>query len=233
MGNVLTYIYSTLFWAYLILFFALVPVFAFPFSLIFGLKRSFRFFFKFFVKFGMALFGFRADVYGLENIPAKKNVILISNHTSFFDPFLLNAVLPGFYNFIVFARILFNPYSMVTVGFLGLVVRSYSHSLSGSSAIVKAEKAVNDGDSFILFPSERAVPEGRIDKIRPGLYKIIEDTDAIILPVFIREEIRFTFIKKPFRAKVVIGKPLDKQYILYGRDGAIRQAIDSLAMQIT
>jgi len=231
MSKVLTYIYSTLVWAYIIFFFALVPVFAFPFSLIFGLKRSFRFFFKFFIRSGMALFNFRADVSGLENIPKGKNVILVSNHPSFFDPFLLNAILPGFYNFIVFATILYNPYSMVTVRFLGLVVRRYGHFLSGSSTIIKAIKAINEGDSFILFPSERVIPEGHIDKIRSGFYKIIEDANAVVLPVFIKEEFRLKSLQKPFRAKVVIGKLLDKRYILYGKDAAIKQAINSLAAQ--
>jgi 1-acyl-sn-glycerol-3-phosphate acyltransferase len=230
MAKILIFIYSALASAYIILFFALVPVFAFPFSLIFGLKRSFRFFFKFFIKFGLVVFGCFPSVSGLENMPKGKNVILISNHPSFFDPFLLNAVLPGFYNFIVFASILFNPYSMVTIRFLDLVVRRYGHRLCGSSAIIKSAKAINKGDSFILFPSERAIFDGHIEKIKPGLYKIIEDTDAVILPVFIKEDIRITFIKKPFRAKVVIGKPLDKQHILYGKDNAVREAIASLGI---
>jgi len=228
MVNILTFIYSTLLWAYILLFFALVPFFAFPFSLIFGLKRSFRFFFKVFIKYGLIIFGCYPSVEGLENIPRGKNVILISNHPSFLDPFILNAGLPGFYNYIVFAAVLFNPYSMVAIRFLGLVVRRYGHFLSGSSTIIKAIKAINEGDSFILFPSERAIFDGSIDKIRPGLYKIIEDTNAIILPVFIKEEFRFKFLQKPFRAKVVIGKPLDRQHILYGKDNAVRQAIASL-----
>jgi len=228
MVKILTLIYSALVWAYIILFFALVPVFAFPFSLIFGLKRSFRFFFKFFIKFGLVVFGCSPSVSGLENMPKGRNVILVSNHPSFFDPFLLNAVLPGFYNFIVFAAVLDKPYPMVAIRFLGLVVRRYGHFLSGSSTIIKTIKAINGGDSFILFPSERVIYDGRIEKIKPGLYKIIEDTDAVILPVFIKDDIRITFIKKPFRAKVVIGKPLDKQHILYGKDNAVREAIASL-----
>jgi 1-acyl-sn-glycerol-3-phosphate acyltransferase len=228
MGRFLTYIYSALFWAYLLLFFTLVPLFAFPFSLIFGLKRSFRFFFKTFVKFGLIIFASFPSVEGLENIPRGKAVILVSNHPSFLDPFLLNAALPGFYNFIVFATLLDNPYSMVALRFSGIVVRRYGHFLSGSSAIVRAVKAINGGDSFILFPSERVIPEGRIDKIGAGLYKVIENADAAFLPVFITQEIRATFIQRSFRARVVVGKPLDRQHILYGKDTAIRQAIDSL-----
>lgn len=228
MANILIYIYSTLVWAYMLLFYALVPVFALPFSLIFGLKRSFRFFFKAFLKLGLFIFGHYPSVSGLANIPRGKNVILVSNHPSFLDPFILNAALPGFYNYIIFAKLLDNPYSMLTFRLSGLVIRRYGHFLSGSSTIIKAVKAINGGDSFILFPSERAIPEGNIDKIRPGLYKIIEDTDAVILPVFITHKMRFKFLQRPFRPKVAIGKPLDKLSILYGRDTAIKQAIASL-----
>ncbi len=232
MGRVLTYIYSVIFWAYLLLFFTLVPLFALPFSLIFGLKRSFRTFFKIFVKFGLFILGCFPSVEGLENMPRGKNVILVSNHPSFMDPFLLNAALPGFYNFIVSARLLDNPYSMVAIRGAGLVVKRYGHSLYGSSAMIRTVKAINAGDSFILFPSERAILGGRIDKINPGFYKVIEDASAVILPVFIKQEIRFTFIRKPFKAKVVIGKPLDKHNVLYVRDNAIKQAVEFLGQQV-
>lgn len=232
MANILAYIYSVLFWAYIVLFFALVPVFAFPFSLILGLKRSFRLFYKAFLRLGLFIFGCYPSVSGLENIPRGKNVVLISNHPSFLDPFILNAGLPGFYNYIVFAAVLYNPYSMVTIRFLGLVVRRYGHFLSGSSTIIKAVKAIKGGDSFILFPSERVIPEGHIDKIQRGLYKIIADTDAVILPVFVTNKMRLKFLQKPFRPKVAIGKPLDKRSILYGGDNAIKQAVASLGQQV-
>lgn len=228
MGIIFTYIYSIFAWAYIILFFALLPLFAFPFSLIFGLKRSFRIFFKAFTRIGFFVFGRFPVIDGLENIPRGKTVILVSNHPSFLDPFLLNAALPGFYNFIIFATILANPYSRITIRGLGLVVRLSGHFLSGSSTIIRASKAIKEGDSFILFPSERVIHDGSIDKIRPGLYKIIEDTDAVILPVFIRDKFSFTFLQKPFRPKVVVGKRLDKQYILYGKDEAIKKAISEL-----
>jgi 1-acyl-sn-glycerol-3-phosphate acyltransferase len=228
MGRIFTYIYSTLFWAYLILFFALVPVFALPFSLIFGLKRSFRHFFKAFVKYGLIIFGCFPSVEGLENIPRGKNVILLSNHPSFLDPFLLNAALPGFYNFMILARVLENPYSMMAIKGSGLVVKNSRHSLSGSSAIIRVVKAINEGDSFILFMSERAITDGPIGTINPSNYKVIEDTGAVILPVFIKNGIRASFIREPFRTKVVIGKPLDRQSLLSGKDSAVKQAIEAL-----
>jgi 1-acyl-sn-glycerol-3-phosphate acyltransferase len=177
------------------------------------------------------VFGHFPAVEGLENIPQDKKVILVSNHPSFLDPFLLNAALPGFYNFIIFATILDNPYAGLTIRCLGLVVRRYGHFLSGSNTIIRTVKAIKEGDSFILFPSERVVPDGGIEEIRHGLYKIIEDTEAVILPVFITDKLMFTFLQRPFRPKVVIGKPLDKRAILYGKDTAIRQAVASLGQR--
>lgn len=228
MGTILTCIYSALGWTYIILFFVLVPVFAFPFSLIFGLKRSFRLFFRAFIKFGFIIFGCRPVVSGLENIPRGKNAILVANHTSFLDPFILNAGLPRFFNFIVFARVLNNFYTYVTLKFCGIAIRHYGHVLSGSSAIIRVVKAINGGDPFILFPSEMVIPDGTIDKIRPGLYKIIQDTDAVILPVHISGGIRFKFLQTPPRPKIVIGKPIEKLHILSGRDAFIKQAISEL-----
>lgn len=225
---ILTYIYSALLWAYIILFFVLVPLFAFPFSLIFGLRRSFRLFFRLFIKFGLFVFGCSPAVHGLENIPRGKNIILVANHTSFLDPFILNAVLPRFFNFIVFAKTLNNFYTYSTVKFSGIAIRHYGHYLSGSSVIIRVVKAIDGGDPFILFPSERVIPDGTIDKIKPGLYKIIQDTDAVILPVHISGGIRVKFLQKPFRPIIIIGKPIDKQSILSGRDTVIKKAISDL-----
>jgi 1-acyl-sn-glycerol-3-phosphate acyltransferase len=180
----------------------------------------------------MAIFGFTTTVSGLENMPGGKNVILVSNHPTFFDPILLNNALPGFYNFIVFATMLYTPLTIFAIRFLGLIIRLYGNFLSGSKAIINAAKAINEGDSFILFPTEFIVPEGNIDKIRPGVYKIFEATSAVILPVYIKSGIKFTFLLKPFRSNVIIGKPLDRQHILYGRDNAIKQAVESLRPEV-
>ena len=185
-------------------------------------------FFRLFVRFGLFIFGCRPSVSGLENIPSGKNVILIANHTSFLDPFILNAVLPRFFNFIVFAKMLNNFYTYATVRSSGIAIRHYGHYLSGSSVIIRVVKAINSGDPFILFPSEHVVYDGTIGKIKPGLYKIIQDADAVILPVHISGAMKAKFLQKPFRPKIVIGKPIDKLHILTGRDAVIKQAIGEL-----
>ena len=225
---VFLFLYSILAWAYIVLFFALVPLFAFPFSLIFGLKRSFRFFFKAFTKLGLAVLGWSPSVSGLDNIPREKPAILVSNHTSFLDPFILNAAFPGFLNFFVFAKLLDNYFTFLTLKFSGIIIRAYGHRLSGSKAIIRAINAIKDGDSFILFPSESVIPDGSIGKIKPGIYKIMEDADAVILPVHISGGISSGFLLKPGGSRIVIGKPIDKQKILYSRDTVIKEAISEL-----
>jgi 1-acyl-sn-glycerol-3-phosphate acyltransferase len=165
----------------------------------------------------------------MENIPKGRNVIILSNHIGFFDPFFLNAVLPGWYNFVVFAKVVFNPYTMFTIRNTGFVVRPSGHYLVGSSALLKIEECVNNGESFILFPSENVIYDGSIGKVKQALYRIIQDTDAVILPVYLKDIMRQVFYQKPFRAKVVIGRPLSKTDILSGRDEFIRKAIQSLS----
>lgn len=230
MKNPFIFAYSILLWAYIFLFFILVPLFAIPFSLIFGRKRAFRWFFKLFGKLFLLIFRNRVEVAGRGNIPKGRNVVLLSNHISFLDPFLLNAVLPGFYNFVVFARVLFNPLAMIAIRGAKLIVRPSGHFLVGSKVLLNIVDVINKGESFILFPSEHIIYDGSIGGVRQALYGIIEKTDAVILPVYLKGVMRLGFYQKPFRAKVIIGRPISKRDILFGRDEFIRRSIASLAM---
>ncbi|MFC1559999.1 lysophospholipid acyltransferase family protein [Candidatus Margulisiibacteriota bacterium] len=229
MKRIISDIYSFLLWAHMVLFFILWPLLALPFSLIFGRRRSFRFFFKVLLKLILLVFGLYPRVKGKENIPKGKNVILMSNHPGFLDPFQLNAALPGSYNFVVFAKILFNPLALLSIRSAGFVVRSFGHSLVASRTIINVTKEINKGDSFVLFPTEHVVINGHITKVKKGFYKIISDTNAVILPVHISGGIRIRYPKNPYRAKIVIGKPLNKNDILRGGDLFIRNAISHLS----
>ena len=229
MQPVFHYIYSFYAWAYFVLFFFLVPLFALPFSLVLGLRRSFRLFFKVFVKIGLIVLFIYPFIKGKENIPKGRPVILLSSHPSFLDPFTLNGVLPGFFDFIVFAKVLFNPVSMLTVKAAGLITRDVSSPLLGAKVLLKAIKGINKGGSFILFISERASMHIEPVKVSRSVYKLIEGTDAVILPVFISGGIKLSFPKKPARPRIVIGKPLSKQDILAGGDAFVKKSILALS----
>jgi len=228
MFQLFSYIYRICLWLYIILLFIIVPIFAFPFSLIMGRKRSFRLFFKLFIKLGLLILGVYPIVTGKENIPKKQKVILISNHPGFLDPFQLNAALPGFYNFIIFAKQLFNPISMLTIINADIVARSSGHALVGAKTVRAVIEKVNKGDSFILIPTEMVVKDGTIDKVNRSLYGIISSTEAVILPVHISGGISLFVPKGPLRSKIVIGKPISKNDILMGRDLFIIRTIASL-----
>jgi 1-acyl-sn-glycerol-3-phosphate acyltransferase len=228
MMSVIWAVYSLFAWAYIIIFFTMVPLIALPLSLIRGLKRAFRLVFRAVVRIGLFIFGCTIKVEGLDDLPQDKTIVLVSNHTGFLDPFLINGMLGKFFNFVVFAKFLDNAYTYVTLIGCGLIVRKSGHTLLASKALINTVKTINKGESFIIFPSEGVIFDGSISGIRPAFFSLVEKSNAIFIPVYITPTIRFHFLQKPFRSKIIIGKPMSKQEILLGRDPFIKKTIAAL-----
>lgn len=228
--TLLNCLYNYSLWIYIVSFYFLVPLFAIPFSLLLGKKRSFRLFFKIFVLFGLFIFGLRPKVKGLENIPKGKQIILISNHPSFLDPFMINTIIGRFINHIVYAKRLNNPVCKVTIIGCGLVVRASATELGGSAALKDLFKRLDEWDSFILFPTEKAI-RGRKDTptIKKAFYEIIKRTNAEVIPVYISDGIVMADPHRPVRQTVVFGKPLSKHELVLGQDHFIYNSIYSLS----
>jgi 1-acyl-sn-glycerol-3-phosphate acyltransferase len=227
--NILSRLYNYCAWSYFVVFYFLVPLFAVPFSWLLGKKRAFRASFRIFVAFGLLILGLRPKVKGKENIPKGKQVILISNHPSFLDPFMINTVCGRFINHIIYASILNNPVCKVTIKGCGLVVRSSGAELGGSAALIDLYKRLDEGDSFILFPSEKAIRGKEKPKIKRAFYEIVKRTNAVVIPVYISDGIVMADPKRPVRQTVIIGKPLTKQELVLGQDHFIYNSIYSLS----
>lgn len=226
MKRALSFVFSIVIISYIIIMFFLISIFGYAFSPILGKKRSFRLFYKLFIRIGMFLFHQTAKVKGLNNIPPDRKVILLANHASYVDVFLMNGLMQRWLNFIVFARYLMNPVTLMCNRGAGVVVRSSGHRLVGSSIIQTVIESINSGDSFLLFLTEATGP---VLKVRPAIYKIIAETDAVILPVHIRFNVELGLSMHPEKGEVVIGRPLDKQQILSGGDEFLMKAISTLA----
>jgi len=222
-------IYSFFLWSYIILFFAIVPIFALPFSLVAGKKNAFRFFFKFFCRIWLFIFRVPVTVKGLENLSGKAQIILISNHVSILDQYILNAALPEFFNFVVTARVLRHTLGGIINWGAGLIERKYGNFLVGSKTIQKIMAVIKGGDSFIFLPSERVTADGGLGKrISRAIYGIIQTTDAAILPVHIKGGLAVKFYQEPYKVQITIGKPISKQELFIGGDEYLRKTIASL-----
>ena len=153
---------------------------------------------------------FHLKVEGLENLPAKRNFLLVSNHASFLDPFAISAAIPRYIRWIVvdeYFDLFFVSWFLKQLRFIRTKGKTDSRALHQAVAALKNNEIVG------IFPEGRRTEDGRLGKVRGGIAHLARESCAPVLPVAIlgsfeawprtRNSIRLHPIT------VRIGKPLE------------------------
>ncbi|MCC9657813.1 AMP-binding protein [Rhodopirellula halodulae] len=125
---------------------------------------------------------YRKRVVGLENLPAEGGCLLVSNHVSWIDGILILWALPRNVRFVVDG----GNFTSKIVGYLGRAfdtIFMMGGPKSIGRAIRDAREGLNNGDVIGLFPEGTITRTGQLQAFRPGMGKMLKNTDAKILPV--------------------------------------------------
>jgi len=129
---------------------------------------------------------FRLHVTGAEGLPADRPFVLTPNHSSFLDVFALAAALP--------ARVLVNTYWAGTVDYLfnSRPRRAFSclaHVFpidpvaSPVSSFLMGAEVLKRGRVLVWFPEGRRSPDGRLQSFMPGIGRLVQEADWLVVPV--------------------------------------------------
>lgn len=115
----------------------------------------------------------------------KAPFIIISNHSSYLDIFLLHSILPTHpFSFLGKAELL--NYPIVKTYFKALNIPVYrKDKTKAGQALVQAKKAINDGWSIVIFP-EGTIPEENIPQMMPfknGAFRLAQNLNVPIVPL--------------------------------------------------
>ncbi len=151
----------------------------------------------------------KLESHGSENIPRRGGVILLSNHVSYLDPFIIGTAahreihymarhdvfrIPGLRQFIV----ALNAYPVRR----GAADRgALKHTLS----LLKAGKVV------LIFPEGTRSVDGTLGKAHDGVSFIVHSADVPTIPVFLKGTIlpRNAKCIRPTQLSATFGSPLD------------------------
>jgi len=128
--------------------------------------------------------GVPADIRGLENLP-EDNAVVVANHASYVDGFLLKGYLPSRFSFVIKGEMRKIP----VVHFL--LRRSGSkfverHVQSGSSRDARQiVKAAQEGDSLAFFPEGTFIKEPGIGRFRAGAFVSAIRGEVPVVPIAI------------------------------------------------
>jgi len=130
---------------------------------------------------------FRVTASGLENLPAQGPYVLVSNHASDLDPLLIGAVLSlprmrqtywGGTVTRLFTR------SWIAPLWQALHVMPVDERLPTSSLALPSAVLAR-GDCLVWFPEAWRSPDGSVQHFMPGIGKLIADSGAPAVPVFV------------------------------------------------
>ena len=154
--------------------------------------------------------GIRAT--GRENMPRSGGAILVSNHLSHLDVFVLGILLPRPLNYV--AR------STLFVPGLGALIRSVGgfaiqRDGKGSEGFKETLRRVRRGGIVTFFPEGTRSPDGEMKDLKPGIVALASRAGVPILPAAIAGTFeawpRSRTFPRPHAIRVHYGKPISPE----------------------
>jgi acyl-[acyl-carrier-protein]-phospholipid O-acyltransferase/long-chain-fatty-acid--[acyl-carrier-protein] ligase len=184
---------------------------------------------------------FRIRIRGQENVPFRGPTLLVANHTSYVDGFLVGACVQRFIRFLVWKPF----FEKRGLGWFLRQAKAIPAGSGGPRDIVEsiraARKEIGAGHVVCIFAEGTISRTGNMLPFRRGLEKIVEGTDVPIIPVhldriwgsiFSFEGGKFFWKlpkRIPYPVTVTFGRPMPSNTPAH----AVRQAIQELGAAAT
>ncbi|MED5448233.1 MAG: MFS transporter [Planctomycetota bacterium] len=164
---------------------------------------------------------YRVKVFGRENIPDQGGALIVANHVTYMDGFLLLTSSSRPIRFVAHADHI-NRFGIARLSQLMGVIPI--RSTDGPKAIVaslrEARAAVENGELVCIFPEGQLTPSGHVEQFHRGMMKIVDGLNAPIVPIFLDELWGSIFSHKggriiwklprrwPYPVAIHVGEPL-------------------------
>jgi len=126
---------------------------------------------------------YRIRIHGLENLPKTGGVLLAPNHVSWLDGFLVQFLTPRHVCTLVYAGNFQAPW----VKRLGDVWKAILISANPKSiirALKQANEYLKNGEVVCVFPEGGISRNSQVQTFKPGITKILKNTDAPVIPMY-------------------------------------------------
>jgi acyl-[acyl-carrier-protein]-phospholipid O-acyltransferase/long-chain-fatty-acid--[acyl-carrier-protein] ligase len=141
---------------------------------------------RFFVWLG-SLGVYRLRVYGRDNLPRHGGALLVPNHITWIDGILLMLTSPRPIRMIAWApNIESRPWIKRLAHLFGTIPIDPLKPKMIVTAFRAAREALRSGDLVCIFPEGGLTRSGQVQAFKPGLMKILEGTDAPVVPTYLQ-----------------------------------------------
>lgn len=166
---------------------------------------------------------YKIRVEGLENVPKEGPVLLVANHVSFIDAFLVGLANRRLVRFLMFRAY----YDLPVVGWVFKALRCIPISdRDGAKALIQsmntAREILKSGEAVCIFAEGEISRHGQMLRFKKGFERIVEGLDVPVVPVHLDQvwgsvfsfsggRVLFKLPRRlPYPVTVTFGKPLSK-----------------------
>jgi 1-acyl-sn-glycerol-3-phosphate acyltransferase len=173
------------------------------------------------------------SVFGKENINKNKSFVIVSNHQSQYDIFVLYGWLGVDFKWVMKQELRNVPALGVACEKVGHIFIDRSNPESAINSINDAKKKITNGTSVIFFAEGTRSKNGKMSHFKKGAFKLALDLELPILPITINGTKNIlpsnTMDLFPGKASITIHKPVD---ITGYNDGNINILIEKVKTTI-
>lgn len=160
----------------------------------------------------LKLMGISLEVKGRNHIDPKQTYLIMGNHQSLFDLFVIPSAIPLVFTGVEAAY----HFSIPVWGYLirkwGCIPIERNNLEQAKKSLELARQTLDSGLSIAILPEGHRTRTGKMGDFKKGPFHLAKDTQATILPFGISGLYKFQqrggFILKPGRVVVCIGKPI-------------------------
>ena len=133
---------------------------------------------------GVRAAGIKIEVSGLENIPAGRSCIFMSNHVSNLDPPVVLPLLPGRCSVLLKKELMSIPIlgHAMRMGKFVPVARGHRRDAAQASVEAAAD-ALRSGLHILVYPEGTRSLDGRLSTFKKGPFFLAQETQAPIIPI--------------------------------------------------
>ncbi len=128
---------------------------------------------------------YRVRVDGIENVPDKGGVLLVSNHVSWLDGVMLVRHTPRHVHFLTYADYIEKWWLRWFAKRVGMIPIRPTSETSVVESIRAARQELKAGKVVGIFPEGAMTRDGKMGQFERGFLTILKNTDAVVLPVYL------------------------------------------------
>jgi len=132
---------------------------------------------------GMLTRRYQVQVVGMKNIPSSGGVLLLGNHVSWLDWAMLQIASPRPIRFVIFRSFYEKWYLKWFLDLFGVIPIGRTGS---KQALVQVRESLSQGEVVALFPEGHISHNGHLSIFRSGFERAVKDTQAVIVPFYLR-----------------------------------------------